>query len=37
MARMGYGDNVLRLPLTPMEAAHEESLLGFMREAGIEV
>lgn len=37
MAAMGYGDNVLRLPLTSMEAAHEETLLGLMRNAGIEV
>ncbi len=37
MARMGYGENVLRLPLTPMETAHEQTMLGLMREAGIEV
>lgn len=37
MAAMGYGENVLRLPLTPMESVHEETLLGLMREAGIEV
>ncbi len=37
MARMGYGENVLRLPLTPMETAHEQSLLALMRAAGINV
>ncbi len=37
MARMGYGDNILRLPLTPMESAHEEAMLALMREAGINV
>ena len=37
MARMGYGENVLRLPLTSMEAAHEEGLLACMREVGIKV
>ena len=35
MAAMGYGENSLRLPLTPMEAAHEEKLLGLMREQGL--
>ncbi len=34
---MGYGENVLRLPLTPMEDAHEQTMLGLMRDAGIEV
>ncbi len=37
MARMGYGENVLRLPLTPMESAHEEAMLVLMRDAGINV
>ena len=37
MAHMGYGENVLRLPLTPMEPAHEQVLLTCMREAGINV
>lgn len=32
MAAMGYGENYLRLPLTPMEAAHEAELLRLMRE-----
>ena len=31
VAAMGYGENYLRLPLTPMEAAHEEILLREMR------
>jgi len=31
-AAMGYGENYLRLPLTPMEKEHEELLLGLMRE-----
>lgn len=32
MAAMGYGENVLRLPLTPMEPQHEAHLLSLMRE-----
>ena len=35
MAAMGYGENYLRLPLTPMEPAHEEALLAEMRRVGI--
>ena len=35
MAAMGYGENELRLPLTKMEAEHEEKLLGLMREQGL--
>ncbi len=31
MAAMGYGENTLRLPLTPMEPAHEAVLLAEMR------
>lgn len=31
-AAMGYGENYLRLPLTPMEKDHEETLLALMRE-----
>ena len=31
-AAMGYGENYLRLPLTPMEKDHEEKLLAMMRE-----
>ena len=37
MARMGFGKNVLRLPLTPMEEEHEEKLLAEMRKVGIKV
>ena len=37
MAAMGYGENILRLPLVPMEKPHEEMLLAFMREAGVNV
>lgn len=32
MAKMGYGENSLRLPLTKMEKAHEEVLFGLMKE-----
>ena len=35
MAAMGYGENYLRLPLTPMEPAHEQELLRLMREQGV--
>lgn len=35
MAMMGYGENCLRLPLTPMEPAHRETLANCMKEAGI--
>ena len=37
MHAMGFGANSLRLPLTPMEAAHEEILLREMRACGINV
>ena len=37
LAAMGYGENYLRLPLTPMEPAHEEKLLKLMRTEGIQV
>lgn len=37
MAAMGFGENYLRLPLTPMEADHEEVLLSLMREQGLNV
>ena len=36
-AAMGFGKNVLRLPLVPMEDAHEAKLLAYMREAGVNV
>ncbi len=34
MAAMGFGEDYLRLPLTPMEDAHKKILLGIMREKG---
>ncbi len=37
MAAMGYCENYLRLPLTPMEAANEAKLLALMAEQGIDV
>ncbi len=37
MAAMGFGENFLRLPLTPMEEANEMKLLSLMREAGLKV
>ncbi len=37
MSAMGYGKNILRLPLTNMEKAHEENLLALMREQGLNV
>lgn len=36
-AAMGICENVLRLPLTPMEAPNEEILLSLMRENGIKI
>ena len=35
MAAMGFGQNCLRLPLTPMEEAHAEKLYEAMRAAGV--
>lgn len=37
MAAMGYGENFLRLPLTPMEEAHEKILFAAMKAAGIQL
>ncbi len=37
MSAMGYGKNILRLPLTPMEKEHEEKLLSLMRQEGLNV
>ena len=37
MARMGFGKNYVRLPLTPMEEAHEAKLVEEMRKVGIRV
>ncbi len=36
-AAMGFCEDYLRLPLTPMEDAHRQNLLARMREAGIDV
>ena len=35
MAAMGFGENYLRLPLTPMESEHEKKLLDIMRSHGV--
>ncbi len=35
MSAMGYGENSLRLPLTPMEKEHEDKLLALMREQNL--
>jgi len=35
VAAMGFCDNYLRLPLTPMEPQHKENLLRLMREQGL--
>ncbi len=37
MAAMGFGENYLRLPLTPMEPQNEAVLLSLMREQGLSV
>ena len=37
MAAMGYCENYLRLPLVPMEEAHEQVLLQCMRDVGVNV
>ena len=34
---MGYGKNILRLPLTPMDVELEAKLLNLMSDAGIEL
>ena len=36
-AAMGFGENYLRLPLTPMEKEHEAVLLQCMRDVGVNV
>lgn len=36
-AALGFGENYLRLPLTPMEAQNEALLLSLMREQGLKV
>ena len=35
VSAMGYCENYLRLPLTPMEKAHEETLLALMKEQNL--
>ena len=35
MAKMGYGENCLRLPLTPMEEQNAEKLYSLMKEQGL--
>jgi 4-hydroxy-tetrahydrodipicolinate synthase len=37
MAKMGFGTNTLRLPLTPMNEAKYEVMLNLMREQGLDV
>ena len=37
MSAMGYCDNYLRLPLTPMEEDNRQKLLALMRKAGLKV
>lgn len=35
VSAIGYGDNYLRLPLTPMEKSNEEKLIANMRNSGV--
>ena len=35
MSAMGYGENVVRLPLTPLEEQFEEKLYGLLKEQGV--
>ena len=37
VSAMGFGANILRLPLTPMESENEKKLFALMREQGINV
>ena len=37
MAKMGFCEDYLRLPLTPMEDAHKEILFDEMRKVGINI
>ena len=37
MAAMGFGENYLRLPLTPMEPENEAKLLKLMQDEGLKV
>ncbi len=36
-AAMGFGENYLRLPLTPMERAHADNMFRLMKENGIKI
>lgn len=36
-AAMGFGENCLRLPLTPMEQAHADNMFRLMKENGIKI
>ena len=35
MSAMGFCEDILRMPLTPMEDAHREKLYALMREEGL--
>jgi len=37
MSAMGYGEDYLRLPLTPMEDKHRENLYNLMKKAGLKI
>ena len=37
MAKLGFCENYLRMPLTPMEEAHAEVLYSEMRKAGLNI
>ena len=37
MSAMGYGEDYLRLPLTPMEEAHRRVLFAEMKKQGIDI
>ena len=37
MSKLGFGENYVRMPLTPMEDAHAEVLYNEMRKAGLDV
>ncbi len=37
MAAMGFGEDYLRLPLTPMEDTHKQNMLALMRQQGLNV
>ena len=37
VSALGFGENVLRLPLTPIESGHAETLFLLMRQQGLPV